>query len=83
MFFRIIIVGHYAEIVLVVSQSSADHAVGLVPVNHFVKFLALCGCVGTHVEPQFRDGSVVGKQFFQLLFGVIMMTLRDEICIVW
>lgn len=49
-FLRVVIVGHHTEIVLVVSQSPADHAIGLVPVNHFVKFFALCGRIGTHVN---------------------------------
>ena len=61
-FVRIVIVGHYAEIILVIAQASAHHAVGLVLVYEFIQFLTLCRGICSHVKPEFGNLSIIGQE---------------------
>ena len=67
-FIRIVIVGHYAEIILVIAQAPAHHAVGLVVVYQFIQFLALCRSICSHVKPEFGNLSIIGQELLQLGF---------------
>ena len=78
-FIRIVIVGHYAEIILVVSQASAHRAVGLVLVYEFIQFLTLCRGVCPHIKPEFGNLSIIGKEFLQLGFRKSMVCFCNKV----
>ena len=71
------VVCHNGEVAPVVAQTPANHALGLEAGDKVIEFLALCGGERTHVEPDFRHGTVAGHDFLDLLH-VVAMVLRGH-----
>ena len=69
----IFIVSHYAEIHVVIAQSSTNHAFWLQAIDQFIQSFALSGRKRTHVKPDFRNRSVIAHDFFHLMQVELVM----------
>ena len=79
---RDLVVAHHGEVAPVVSESAANHALRLEAGDKVIEFLALLAGEGAHVKPDFRDGTVLGHDFFHLFHVEAVVFRRDGIRVV-
>ena len=79
---RVGIVCHHREIIMVIADPAADHAIRLQLMHQFIQLLALLRRIRAHVKPKLRDRAIAGQQLRHLLFREGMVLRRHEVAIV-
>ena len=78
---RKLVISHHSEIIHIISETAAHHAIRLKRLHELIQLTALRRLQRAHIEPELRHWSITCQKLADLSLAELMMLGSDKICI--